>query len=420
MTRPFILIIALLASLTSAAQSVRLVLQLDSSGNQNVKSIDSISYFYDPGMKKMDLRSYLHDGGEWAAKKVSRKNYHTMNGQYNDWGNTLQHFDGDTLLTAQYRVDNTGDTIQAYFYHYTNGHCDSLVNNTYLNGVFNNGGRRYLSYGTDGVTDELNVLWNSNTSSWDSVSRSHYTYVGGQNTVILSEQWSNGWSAFQRIIYTYTGNNIASNTWEMYTPGVGLVNSMRGELFYDSYDNMIDVIEYGWSNGAWDTSRRQSFTYDAYHNILSHDIYNWNGTSFIYDASRLYTYNAEHLVTLAVSGHWNNQVFIEDQSSERKSIYFYESLTASVGDHSVGGSSTSVFPNPTTNTLNIRSFTEQKEMFSVTIFDATGKSVKHWNEPPTAVYQKQVDVSKLPSGNYFIKIATIGGKASYQQFSLIR
>ena len=64
-----------------------------------------------------------------------------------------------------------------------------------------------------------------------------------------------------------------------------------------------------------------------------------------------------------------------------------------------------IFPNPTSKTLNINS-SESFSNIESTIFDVSGKSVSYYSN------QINIDVSKLNSGIYFIKVTTDKGEFS--------
>ena len=64
----------------------------------------------------------------------------------------------------------------------------------------------------------------------------------------------------------------------------------------------------------------------------------------------------------------------------------------------------SIYPNPATSTLNIESTTNPIQ--SITIYDATGRVVGVQNLEPNPLNLKVIDVSKLPSGIYIVKLGT--------------
>ena len=68
----------------------------------------------------------------------------------------------------------------------------------------------------------------------------------------------------------------------------------------------------------------------------------------------------------------------------------------------------SVFPNPAKNILNI-DVKKQIELSSISIFNTLGQQIL---VIPNAQQTKQVDVSSLKTGNYFIKVTSNKGSAS--------
>lgn len=65
----------------------------------------------------------------------------------------------------------------------------------------------------------------------------------------------------------------------------------------------------------------------------------------------------------------------------------------------------SVFPNPVTDVLNIRT---ADKVLSAKVFDASGKAVQ------TATASKSLNVSKLPKGAYILKVETSGGLSTHK------
>jgi hypothetical protein len=126
----------------------------------------------------------------------------------------------------------------------------------------------------------------------------------------------------------------------------------------------------------------------------SNGVYTWSLSNFIFNQ------NEVSLLMLHTSG--NDVAFKSDENSDAagrpKLIITYEnnaaqrSLTANAGD---SGNRSVVYPNPTGGILNIRGITPES---TIRIMDSSGRILIE------ETGKKQLDVSKLAAGMYFIKI----------------
>jgi len=64
----------------------------------------------------------------------------------------------------------------------------------------------------------------------------------------------------------------------------------------------------------------------------------------------------------------------------------------------------SIYPNPTTDVLNIKT---QDKIVEVSVYDVTGKAIN------TKLIDGKINVNQLPKGNYILRITT--DKAIYQE-----
>lgn len=82
----------------------------------------------------------------------------------------------------------------------------------------------------------------------------------------------------------------------------------------------------------------------------------------------------------------------------------------SLGDNSSALDKVSVFPNPTSNLLNIAS--PEVKINSLEIFDVSGRRVRHFELASST--QHQIDISALQQAIYFVKISTEMGEVTKQ------
>ncbi|MEM6321437.1 MAG: T9SS type A sorting domain-containing protein [Bacteroidota bacterium] len=72
-----------------------------------------------------------------------------------------------------------------------------------------------------------------------------------------------------------------------------------------------------------------------------------------------------------------------------------------------------IFPNPTSGLLNIRYLASGEEERTLRIYDASGKVIKAIRMQATENTSSQIDLSRVPSGLYWVSIT--GKTSSYQQ-----
>ena len=69
-----------------------------------------------------------------------------------------------------------------------------------------------------------------------------------------------------------------------------------------------------------------------------------------------------------------------------------------------------IYPNPTSDILNIIIDWEKPESCTITVYDITGRVCIIQNLEKADHTQKKLDVSKLPAGSYYLKVANAQGQ----------
>ncbi len=86
----------------------------------------------------------------------------------------------------------------------------------------------------------------------------------------------------------------------------------------------------------------------------------------------------------------------------------YSATAQSAGTHSQTQQSASgtlkLYPTTAKTYINVYVDWKTARSFSVAIYDSTNALVKEWNESARASYQKSVDISALPTGNYSVAV----------------
>lgn len=411
MKRLFLFSCALIcASFFTSAQSVRLVAKTDSSFYSGAYVfIDSTHYGYSFGRSLLNNES-AERIGVWSENlKWAPDEELFMQGS-----NSIRYsyqYDGDGLLTHTYGAGWNGvawDTGSLSTHHYSNGVWDTSYVHEWVDGMGTTTpmSREIRTFGPDGLLTMELQLWNDTINGYENESKMTNTYTAGKLTEVYTTWW-NGTSYMPYAIaeYSYNGDNMDTATNRYYNGG--WINSSRSVYTYDVNNDVVLEEIQAFQNNTWVTTLKWHSTYDGDHNKLTQWEEVLTGGVWINTMMFQYTYTNTNLLETATTTEWDDVTaqFIPKQGTG-KVVYYYEEFDPSGLSNTVKNNTTlQVFPNPATNNISIRSSTAHSAPFSITIFDATGRSVKHWNEPPSTFYQKQVDVSSLPSGSYFLRIS---------------
>jgi hypothetical protein len=346
----------------------------------------------------------------WAFDEMVTKLYDAGTSQFNNDAFEAQVFDGNSRLVTSYTgtwVAGVWDTTNRMTREYTNNDVTTLYSDTKTTGTWEPGVKTVFTYSNDGILTQLAQCWDDVQNIYQDDYLNTNTYVSGNVTENYTQHWDGtAWQPYSRVTYTYSGNNVTSFISESYMSGVWL-QTQKVEYDYNTDNDMIEQRGYIWNTGAWQLMDKRVYTHDNNHNILTQEYYMWNsGLNDFTGAWRAeYQYNSSNLVEIStMKTLWTNNQFGLGTNDPKRFFYFEQYDPASAGTITRQNTPVSIFPNPANGTIYIKLQSVQTQAFGVTIFDATGKAVRHWNEAPTTLYQKQVNVEDLPAGNYFLRI----------------
>ncbi|MBL7760272.1 MAG: T9SS type A sorting domain-containing protein [Sediminibacterium sp.] len=394
-------------------------------GDLNSKQIK-----FDNGMMWVD-----NGGGLQEAEKMAQ----TFDGNSNILSTLLEAWDGTAWVNSYgivYTYDvnnntltetevewnpgnNTWDSVYRYYYTY-NG------NNTLLTetGLTNNGGiweNAYLTTYTLDGNDNTVVTewsgWNTGTSSWDPTARLHYTYnTDNLQTELWDESWqTNTWQKHNRYLTTYNQNDLPATETRQSWDGSNYVTARVVTNTYVNNDLVNALEQYGNGNNATNVDN----TFDGNHNMLSRINQYWFNNAWVNDRKMEWTYNSYNQVLTDKMFRWINSAWGHN-GGDLTNRYYYETYTTSVKDAEIAESAFKVYPVPATHFVRVEMEWEQPQAFTVSVTDMQGRMIRTFSEKATANYSRNIDVNQLPAGNYVIKVAGVKGKATYQQFSVVR
>lgn len=223
-----------------------------------------------------------------------------------------------------------------------------------------------------------------------------YTNVG-------VDTWRTAWSNA-----SYSEVDVAGTTVKKYnglvfvgieTTGANFINAAGMTHFHvdvwtpDMTTFRVKLVDFG-ANAAWsggdDVEHELSFTPEL-SKWVSLDI-------ALSDFTALTT--KEHIAQLIFSGAPTGTVYIDN-------VYFYNSSTTSVDQLSAGN--ISVYPNPVSEVLNIRS---EKSLKSVVITNLVGQTVKSVQPYSN---ETAISINELATGNYMVQFTTADGRIMTQK-----
>jgi hypothetical protein len=411
----------LFSALCSHAQSIRLVAE---SGyrfeNGAYVQTDTAELYYSFGRGAMPEESgSVFADWNWAADSISQWKFY--NGQQTDYMRVHHQLDNNNRLAMAYWImfyNSPWDTVQRQSFHYTNNKLDTVYYDRH-DITWKPGSRKILVYDQYGLITELSQSYDTTLNQYINYVRYSYTHnTVGQQTEWLTENWvNNAWAFHQKFTYVYDGDNIDS-TYAVYDPSLLFADNAIIDHTCDINGDNTESLNYIWNDNTnvFELKSKRIMTYNSNHDMLTDIIQNYTGGQFVNDYARTYTYNSFNLLEVSMRTSWDGTQFTPDQYDQKFINYYEEYDPASAASTVKQNPLLQVYPNPASNTINIQLLAPQDEIFGVTIYDVTGKSLKHWSEPPVSIYQKQIDVSALPAGNYFIRI----GKQETVKFTLVK
>ena len=276
---------------------------------------------------------------------------------------------------------------------------------TDYDGVLENIMRMVYTYTGDNLTLLESYTW---YAAWQKVSETAYTYnVQGQKieevsylelygfttwfSKILYEYHANGkvetkttqsyslytssWTNASKQTYTYNGNGQRTSTLEQLWNGSAFDNVDLHTTEYEGPNNAMSYeLWQTWNGSAWDNVDQSTYGYDGNGNQTSWLEETWNGASWENEEQGTTEYNASNLPRLTTVQEWDGSAWVNDDRIE----FSYPGGT-DVNDSPMNQPaffSMSNYPNPFNPSTTIQFSLPVQDQISVTIYDATGRSVR--------------------------------------------
>lgn len=219
-------------------------------------------------------------------------------------------------------------------------------------------------------------LWDANTMAWKNWFRESHTYnTGDQQISLLTERWKGGaWAdSTLETNYVYSGADLISleiKAWD--TLSHSFKANYKYTYSYDVNHHLQNILIGKWdaTSNTWKNDKKADYTTDAGGNINSFLAKNWN----------------------AGSGTWVNAY---------KSLYYYRNGITGIGENGSNNRSPGVSPNPASSFVEISGADWPAK---VRLSDLSGKVLI--SEQLEDASKARVDIGSLAPGLYLLDVTT--------------
>lgn len=297
-----------------------------------------------------------------------------------DWSSEFQSFVPTWLYQDVYTNDENGNKTNSNYLRYVwNTESQFFVIHGKSEDTYDDNGNRTLIIGYD---------WNTQSQSFVPSWKNEYTYdEDGNRTLHEKHRWSQGSQSFVgqwkwEYSYDENGNQTLNirNNWD--TESQSFVPSTKNESIYDESGNRTVNINYVWSSESQSfvPSSKWEYTFNQNNFLIIETSLNWFSDLGVYKPGfkMNITTSSETETNLVREGiiseyDTNFNTWNELEGEEFKS-YWYYTKTSSLSTNSVKTNLFSIYPNPTSNTLQINS-SEYLKTPIFELYDVKGSKV---------------------------------------------
>jgi hypothetical protein len=260
---------------------------------------------------------------------------------------------------------------------------------------------------------------------WADSLRVNYAYTGtatqetSQTTQLLR---GTVWTNDELKEFTYTAAKKVATETEKDWDGSTWLNNNRTTNTYDAQNRITTLLQEDWDANKWVNLSRETYTFNAQSKLQNVKNEQWNKSTNMWEASELLTFalspngrkvslginffgiplNVDYLGSATGYLDSVNIYLATTLFSRIRFVYNTACQTTATNDLVFLQNAVSISPNPTTDNLTIRINEVEGDVFSATIFNASGIAVDalKWKGKE----DMQRDVSRLPNGLYFLSV----------------
>lgn len=383
------------------------------------------------GFTVSDSTKYMYDkdrGSTFDLQYMEYANYGRNEGVKCDSSATYSEQGSGLVISdatkATYNTNNTNSSFVS-----RNG--NPLVNNSRTD---------YTYDGAGNIIKEVEFSWNQSTNEWDSTRRTTHTF-NTQNKITQSVSYDimsaqdefkiaytyNGsgdmtgttfsiffvavWQPIYKITMTYDGNHhVLTNKGEQYDMS-GWVNSNFDTSGYNGTDFFTYHVTKIWDTAtlSWMNSEKETRTLNSQNLPAIQTTSYWDSATaaWIPDQDIRWTYNTNNNPTKAE--YYSYVGSTPSSTPDDKRNYYYE-YYFDQGVNTVNKNTTiNVYPNPATETVNIRWNSSLKNnMANIQLVNTLGQAVYN-NTLQISGNETTVSLNGLPTGNYLLSVKDADG-----------
>ena len=296
------------------------------------------------------------------------------------WNATSNQWDNDYKTNITFNANDNPYLVIGYNWNNGQWNNDFKIDVTYVSALVIN---QVISYN-----------WDTNSNQWLEETKTNYNYNANNkiDTVISEEYDGTQYDLSDKTIYAYDANDMISEIIYQYRDGGQWVNSDKTTYQVDTNANRVSEISFDFAT-SWSYNTKIEYTYNT--SLLMANIANpFNQSEIEYKLgfeNNPFTNKILHQTNYSyATGAW---------SGNDKTTYYYVN-TASVNNANV--TNVSIYPNPTTNIVNVNFNDTSFNIKQINIYDVLGKKVLQTSN-------KQINIQHLEKGVYNIEITSTKG-----------
>ena len=311
---------------------------------------------------------------------------------------------GNTTIT-EHTYDSQNHRIRT-----VNTHADGGIDKT-----------EYI-YNTQGLLKE-ETQYEFEDGEWEEDERSIYEYDTNNNLTLVTtfDYDDSDWVFDAKTEYTYQNGKLDNElTFDWILDE--WIEDQSINYIYDAQGDLVETIELDYVDIDWMKDTRTEYTYDANHNCTSQITYDYDDDFGDWEIEGTITITYDLTVPSSVIAgldnfsnsitNVNNKILTIEETSYSDGMpqmtmpyTFYYSGAAGMDEHD--GSRLAIWPNPTTESLNLNT----EGMQQVDIFTIDGRQVMHLENG-----FETINVSSLAKGCYLLTATFADGSKSVEKF----
>lgn len=311
---------------------------------------------------------------------------------------------GNTTIT-EHTYDSQNHRIRT-----VNTHADGGIDKT------------EYTYNNQGLLKE-ETQYEFESGEWEEDEKSIYEYDANDNLTLVTtfDYDDSDWVFDAKTEYTYQNGKLDNElTFDWIVDE--WIEDQSIDYFYDDQGYLIETTEFDYVDIDWVKDTHTEYAYDANRNCTSQITYDYDDDLGDWEIDGTITITYDLTVPSSIIAgldnfsnsitNVNNKILTIEETSYSDGMpqlsmpyTFYYSGTAGMGEHD--GSRLAIWPNPTTESLNLNS----EGLQQVEIFTIDGRQVMHLENG-----FETINVSALAKGCYLLTATFADGSKSVEKF----